>query len=105
MWKTRRLDKDRWVFLWADGIDSGIRASTDRLCALVIVGVNDRGEKHFLAIEDGMRESIQSGKDVLLDLKERGLSSPKLAVGDGAMGFWGALEEGFPQTKSAVLGS
>ena len=70
-WTKRRLDKDRWVYLWADGIYSGIRASTDRLCALVIVGVNDRGEKHFLAIEDGMRESIQSWKDVLLDLKER----------------------------------
>ena len=98
-WKKGRLDKDRWVYLWADGIYSGIRASTERLCALVIVGVNDRGEKHFLAIEDGMRESIQSWKDVLLDLKERGLSSPKLAIGDGAMGFWGALEEVFPQTK------
>ena len=65
----------------------------------MIVGVNDRGEKHFLAIEDGMRESIQSWKDVLLDLKERGLSSPKLAIGDGAMGFWGAVEEVFAQTK------
>ena len=71
----------------------------------MIVGVNDRGEKHFLTIEDGMRESIQSWKDVLLDLRERGLSSPKLAVGEGAMGFWGALEDVFPQTKSAVLGS
>ena len=83
-WKKRRLDKDRWVYLWADGIYSGIRASSERLCALVIVGVNDRGEKHFLAIEDGMRESIQSWKDVLLDLKERGLSSPKLAIWDSA---------------------
>ena len=98
-WKKRRLDKDRWVYLWADGIYSGIRASSERLCALVIVGVNDRGEKHFLAIEDGMRESIQSWKDILLDLKERGLSSPKLAIGDGAMGFWGAMEAVFPQTK------
>ena len=98
-WKKGRLDKDRWVSLWADGIYSGIRASTERLCALVIVGVNNWGEKHFLAIEDGMRESIQSWKDVLLDLKERGLSSTKLAIGDGAMGFWGALEEVFPQTK------
>ena len=61
-WKTRRLDKDRWVYLWADGIYSGIRASTDRLCALVIVGVNDRGEKHFLAIEDGMRELSRAGR-------------------------------------------
>ena len=59
-WKTRRLDKDRWVYLWADGIYSGIRASQDCLCALVIVRVNDRGEKHFLAIEDGVGESITS---------------------------------------------
>ena len=80
-WTKRRLDKDRWVYLWADGIYSEIRPSTDRLCALVIVGVNDRGEKHFLAIEDGMRESIQSWKDVLLDLKERGLSSPNSRSG------------------------
>ena len=97
-WTKRRLDKDRWGYLWADRISSRIRVRSDRLCALVIVGVNDRGEKHFLAIEDGMRESITSFQDVLLDLKERGLSSPKLAVGDGAMGFWGALEEVFPQT-------
>ena len=61
-WKKRSLDKDHWIYLWADGIYSGVRASTERLCALVIVGVNGRGERHFLAIEDGMQESSRVEK-------------------------------------------
>jgi transposase-like protein len=65
---------------------------------LVVIGVNARGQKHFLAIEDGVRESTQSWREVLLALKHRGLSAPKLATGDGAMGFWAALEEVFPTT-------
>lgn len=95
-WRRHRLDQDRWVYIWADGIYSGLRADHQRLCALVIVGVNERGEKRFLAIEDGLRESTQSWREVLLDLKARGLGAPELAVGDGAMGFWAALEEVFP---------
>ena len=98
-WQGRRVDKDRWVYIWADGIYSGLRAESQRLCALVIVGVNERGEKHFLAIEDGIRESTQSWREVLLGLKTRGLAAPELAVGDGAMGFWAALEEVFPATR------
>jgi len=98
-WRHRRLDKDRFVYVWADGIYSGLRAERQRLCALVIVGVNERGEKHFLAIEDGIRESTQSWREVLLDLKSRGLKAPELAVGDGALGFWAALEEVFPATR------
>jgi transposase-like protein len=98
-WRHRRLDNGRWVYIWADGIYSGLRAERQRLCALVIVGVNERGEKHFLAIEDGIRESTQSWREVLLDLKSRGLNAPELAVGDGAMGFWAALEEVFPATR------
>jgi len=67
---------------------------------LVVIGVNDRGEKHFLAIEDGVRESSQSWREVLLDLKKRGLEvPPKLAVGDGALGFWSALAEVYPETR------
>ncbi len=62
------------------------------------MSVNERGEKQFLAIEDGVRESTQSWREVLLDLKSRGLNSPKLAIGDGAMGFWSALEEVYPDT-------
>jgi transposase-like protein len=98
-WSERRLDADRWVYLWVDGIYSGVRAENQRLCALVVMGVNERGQKHFLAIEDGVRESAQSWREVLLGLKARGLAAPLLAVGDGALGFWAALEEIFPGTR------
>ena len=81
-WNERRLDQDRWVYLWADGVYSGLRAEQTKLCALVIIGVNERGEKHFLAIDDGVRESTQSWREVLLNLKSRGLNVPKLAIGD-----------------------
>ena len=97
-WMTRRLDRDAWVYVWADGIYSGLRAEEIRLCALVVMGVNDRGQKQFLAIEDGVRESTQSWREVLLGLNARGLNSPQLAVGDGALGFWAALEEIYPST-------
>ena len=93
-WCGHKLDKDRWVYLWADGIYSGLRAEGQKLCALVVIGVNDRGEKRFLAIEDGVRESTQSWREILRDLKKRGLQiNPELAVGDGALGFWAALDE------------
>jgi transposase-like protein len=99
-WCKRRLDKDRWVYWWVDGIYSGLRAEGQRLCALVVVGVNERGEKRFLSIEDGVRESTQSWREVLLNLQERGIEvPPELAVGDGALGFWVALEEIFPTTR------
>lgn len=98
-WRQTRLDRDRWVYLWADGIYSGLRAEDAKLCALVIIGVNDRGQKHFLAIEDGIRESTQSWREVLLGLKARGMNPPKLAVGDGAMGFWAALDEVYSETR------
>lgn len=99
-WRRARLCEERWVYLWADGIYSGLRAEDGRLCALVVIGVNERGEKHFLAIEDGVRESTQSWRELLLDLKKRGLEiPPKLAVGDGALGFWAALEEIYPETR------
>lgn len=98
-WCQSRLDKDRWVYLWADGIYSGLRSEDAKLCALVIIGVNDRGQKRFLAIEDGVRESTQSWREVLLGLKSRGMNTPKLAVGDGAMGFWAALDEVYSDTR------
>lgn len=98
-WRSRDVSRDEWVYIWADGIYSGLRGLEDRLCALVVIGVNSLGEKHFLAIEDGVRESTQSWREVLLALKKRGLNAPKLAIGDGAMGFWAALEETFPTTK------
>jgi len=98
-WCRRPLNRDRWVYLWADGIYSGLRAEGQKLCALVVIGVNERGEKHFLAIEEGVRESTQSWRELLLGLKRRGLEAPpQLAVGDGALGFWAALDEVYPET-------
>ncbi len=98
-WNDARLDKDRWVYVWADGVYSGLRAEQTKLCALVVIGVNARGEKRFLAIEDGVRESTQSWLEVLLRLKSRGMNVPELAIGDGAMGFWAALEEVYGDTR------
>ncbi len=98
-WQKSRLDKERWVYVWADGVYSGLRVEQTKLCALVVIGVNDRGEKRLLAIEDGVRESTQSWREVLLKLKARGLNVPRLAIGDGAMGFWAALEEVYGDTR------
>jgi len=98
-WSKADLSKERWVYVWVDGIYSGIRAEQQRLCALIVVGVNARGQKRFLAIEDGVRESKQSWREVLIALRERGLLAPQLAVGDGALGFWAALDDVFPATR------
>jgi transposase-like protein len=98
-WRKQRLDTSQWVYIWVDGIYSGLRAEQQRLCALVVIGMNAQGEKHLLAMEDGIRESTQSWREVLLHLKARGLTAPALAVGDGALGFWAALEEIFPGTR------
>jgi transposase-like protein len=98
-WRQRRIDDEQWVYIWVDGIYSGLRAEHQRLCALVVIGVNSQGDKQFLAIEDGVRESTQSWRELLLNLKARGLNAPALAIGDGAMGFWGALEEIYPSTR------
>lgn len=98
-WCKQPLDKERWVYVWADGVYSGLRAEQAKLCALVVIGVNERGEKHFLAIEDGVRESTQSWREVLLKLKARGMNCPQLAIGDGAMGFWAALEEVYSDAR------
>jgi putative transposase len=98
-WREKPLDEDRWVYIWADGIYSGLRSEKDKLCALVIIGVNERGQKQFLAIEDGVREFTQSWREVLLKLKSRGMNVPQLAIGDGAMGFWAAMDEVYPQTR------
>ncbi len=98
-WCNKPLEQDKWVYIWADGIYSGLRSEDTKLCALVIIGVNERGEKHFLAIEDGVRESTQSWREVLLKLKDRGLNAPQLAIGDGALGFWNALDEIYSETR------
>ncbi len=97
-WAKADLSRDRWVYVWADGVYSSIRGDNERLCALVVIGVNERGQKRFLAIEDGVRESKQSWREVLLGLQRRGFKPPRLAVGDGALGFWAAAEEILPET-------
>lgn len=98
-WSHQSLSGSEWAYIWGDGVYSGLRGDDDKLCALVIIGVNEKGEKHFLAIEDGVRESTQSWRELLLGLKARGMNIPKLAIGDGALGFWAALEEVFSETK------
>ena len=83
-WRITDLGKDEWVYVRADGLYSGSRGADDRLCVLVVIGLNARGEKHFLAIEDGVRESAQSWREVLLSLKNRGFSAHALLIVDGA---------------------
>jgi transposase-like protein len=98
-WDRRRLNSKNYVYLWADGIYFQARMEDDRQCILVIIGATPEGKKELVGFLDGYRESTQSWRELLLDLKARGLSvPPKLAIGDGAMGFWAALEEVWPQT-------
>ena len=99
-WNARDLSGKRFVYFWADGIYFNVRLSDDRPCVLVIVGTLEDGRKEILAVYDGERESKLSWLEVLRDLKRRGLEEgPKLAVGDGALGFWSALAEVYPETR------
>jgi transposase-like protein len=99
-WQERDLKKKRYVYWWADGIYFNVRLSEERPCLLVIVGALEDGRKEIVAFADGERESALSWKDMLLDLKRRGLEeAPQLAVADGALGFWKAIEEVFPSTR------
>ncbi len=99
-WSRRDLSGKRYVYVWADGIYFNVRLEPDRPCMLVIMGALDDGTKELIAIYDGYRESKDSWSEVLRDLRARGLKrEPRLAVGDGPLGFWAALEEIFPGTK------
>lgn len=99
-WNRRDLAQERYVYVWADGIYSTLRGEDDRLCLLVLIGVNEHGEKRLLALSDGYRESKASWLSVVQDLQARGLQeAPKLATGDGALGFWAALNEAWPTTR------
>jgi putative transposase len=97
-WQTRDLSKVTFTYLYADGIYQKIRGDNPKVCVLVLMGVDEQGKKHLIALEDGVRESAQSWREVLLGAKARGLNAAKLATGDGAMGFWAALSEVFPTT-------
>jgi transposase-like protein len=99
-WSKRTLTDKRYVYVWADGIYTNVRLDEDRVCLLVLMGATKEGKKDLIAVLDGFRESEQSWLDLLLDLKARGLVyAPKLAIGDGALGFWHALVKVFPKTR------
>jgi len=99
-WSKRSLAGKRYVYLWADGIYCNVRLEDDRQCLLVLMGATADGTKELIAVVDGVRESELSWKEVLLSLKSRGLEhAPELAIGDGALGFWKALREVFPETR------
>lgn len=96
---ARDLSGVDYVYVWADGIHFSVRlGQDDRLCVLVIVGVRTDGTKELVAIQDGYRESTESWSELLRELKHRGMRAPVLAVGDGALGFWSAIRDVFPET-------
>ena len=96
-WNKRDLSGKRYVYIWADGIYFNVRLSDERPCILVLIGATEDGTKELIAACDGMRESKIAWQELLRDLKRRGLTIPPLlAIGDGALGFWAALEEEFP---------
>ncbi len=99
-WSKRSLAGKHYVYVWADGVHFNIRLEEDRQCILVLMGATADGKKEVIALSDGFRESEQSWKALLLDCQARGLTvAPKLAVGDGALGFWKALRQVFPTTR------
>jgi putative transposase len=99
-WNKRDLTGKQYVYVWADGIYFGCRLTDDRPCVLVLMGATKNGVKELIAIVDGQRESETSWTSVLLDLKARGLTeAPRLATGDGSLGFWLAMSKIFPSTK------
>ena len=98
-WRKRSLKGKEYVYIWADGVYFNVRLEQDRLACLVIIGVRPDGRKEVVALEDGYRESKESWISVLRDLKRRGLPAPVLAIADGALGFWAALREVYPETQ------
>jgi len=96
---ARDLSDVDYVYLWADGVHVNIRLEEHKLCLLVLIGVRADGRKELVALADGYRESTESWADLLRDCARRGMRAPVLAVGDGALGFWGALREVFPQAR------
>jgi transposase-like protein len=95
----RPLKGSDYVYLWVDGIHLKVRLEQDKVCLLVMIGVRVDGKKELVAVSGGFRESSESWADLLRDCKRRGMRAPVLAVGDGALGFWKALREVFPDTK------
>ena len=102
--RQRDLTGREYVYVWVDGVHFNIRLEDDRLCTLVMIGARPDGEKELLAVEDGYRESAESWKTLLRDLKRRGMAAPVVAVGDGALGFWAARARCGPRPASRPAG-
>jgi transposase-like protein len=99
-WQRRELSARHYVYVWADGVYLQARMEPQAECMLVLMGARPDGTKELIGFQPGMRESAQSWRELLVDLKARGLSvAPQVAVGDGALGFWKALDEAFPTTR------
>ena len=96
----RDLSDRDYVYVWVDGVHFNIRLDEARLCCLVMVGVRTDGTKELVAVADGLRESTESWADLLRDLRRRGMRAPVVAVGDGALGFWAALGQVWPKTRT-----
>lgn len=102
-WRHSSLSDHCFVYIWADGIHLKAGISTENAAILVVIGVDAAGTKHFLAIEEGYRESKESWLEVLRGLRARGMNEPALAVADGALGFWAALPQVWSQTKARAV--
>ncbi len=98
-WRCRPLGRHRYAYIWADGIYLAAGTEQEKTALLCILGAREDGEKELLAMESGYRESTESWADVLRDLRDRGLAAPLVAVGDGALGLWAALDQVFPTTE------
>jgi putative transposase len=100
VWAKRDLSEKTYVYFWVDGIYFNVRLDDERVCLLVIMAADADGHKELIAVSDGYRESKISWKELLFDLKRRGLKEgPKLCIGDGGLGFWAAVREAFPKTR------
>ena len=99
-WQKRDLSARRYVYVWADGVYLQARMEDNAECMLVLIGATPEGKKELVGFQAGVRESAQSWRELLVDIRQRGLEiAPDLAVGDGALGFWKAIEEVFPSTR------
>ncbi|MGY2990433.1 putative transposase [Bradyrhizobium sp. USDA 4508] len=99
-WQRRDLSARRYVYVWADGVFLQARMEDHSECMLVLIGATPEGKKELIGFQVGVRESAQSWRELLIDLRQRGLRiAPQLAIGDGALGFWKALDEAFPGTR------
>jgi len=99
VWRTRGLDQHRYLYLWVDGVYLDAGTEEEKTALLVVVGLNEQGEKELLAMRPGYRESTVSWAEVLRDLRDRGLHSPLVVIGDGALGIWAAAREVWPQAR------